>query len=91
VAVEEDGLRYKLTGPDSTALRVYAASFVFDLDVVLDITNAGRSLIEIRPEELAVHDDRGTAFPVVSPLGCKGLAGKPVKLTGGPLARSELS
>lgn len=92
MAVEEDGLGYKLTGPESTALRVYAASFVFDLDVALDITNTGRSLIEIRPEELAVLDDRGTAFPVVSALGCKALAGKPVKLTAGATCsiRAEL-
>jgi hypothetical protein len=83
VAVEEDGLRYKLPGPDSTALRVYGASFVFDLTVELDITNSGKSLIEIRPEGFTVHDDKGTAIPLAAPAVCKGLTTAPVRLTAG--------
>jgi hypothetical protein len=83
VAVEEDGLRYKLPGPDSTALRVYGSSFVFDLNVELDITNAGKSVVEIRPGGFTVHTDKGTAIPLVAPPICKGRSAGSVRLTAG--------
>ena len=90
LAVEEDGLRYKLPGPDSTALRVYASSFVFDLNVVLDITNTGKSLIGIRPEGFTVQNDKGTAMPLVAPAVCKGVTTAPVRLAAGATCSIEV-
>jgi hypothetical protein len=90
VAVEEDGLRYKLPGPDSTALRVYGSSFVFDLNVVLDITNTGKSLIEIRPGGFTVQNDKGTTIPLPAPAVCKGLTTAPVRLPTGATCSIEV-
>jgi hypothetical protein len=83
VPVEENGRRYKLTGPDSTTIRVYGSSFAFDLSVAMDVTNGGLSALHVRPETFAVLRHDGVPIQANATPVCRGLTGTVVNLDPG--------